>query len=133
MPLLRRAGRRVIALDPRGMGDSERPYSEYDVGTVATEIHGFVHALSLTANGPLDLVGHDIGAWIAYAYAAEWRNEVKRLAVFDAALPGITPPAPPGIPSDEVNVRTWHFAFNRLADLPEILIQGRERSFVSFR
>ena len=71
------------------------------------------------------------GTWLAYAYAAEWREDVKRLAVFDAALPGITPPAPAGMPSDEVNVKTWHFAFNRLDDLPEILIQGREREFLS--
>jgi len=36
----------------------------------------------------------------------------------------------PGIPSAEVNVKTWHFAFNRLDDLPEILILGREREYV---
>lgn len=59
-------------------------------------------------------------------------GDVKRLAVFDAALPGITPPAPAGIPSAEVNVRTWHLAFNRLDDLPEILLQGREREFLTW-
>jgi hypothetical protein len=56
---------------------------------------------------------------------------VKRLALFDASLPGITPPPPAGIPSAEVNVKTWHFAFNRLDDLPEILILGREREFLT--
>ena len=132
MPLLMAAGRRVVALDPRGMGDSDRPDSGYDVGTVAAEIHGFVNALALTSDGPLDVVGHDIGTWLAYAYAAEWREDVKRLAVFDAALPGITPPPPPGMASDEINLKTWHFAFNRLADLPEILIQGREREFLTW-
>lgn len=50
--------------------------------------------------------------------------------MFDAALPGITPPPPAGIPSAEANVKTWHFAFNRLDDLPEILLQGREREFL---
>ena len=52
MPLLANAGRRVIALDPRGMGDSDRPASGYEMRTVAAEIHGFVEALRLTANGP---------------------------------------------------------------------------------
>lgn len=132
MPLLVAAGRRVIALDPRGMGDSDRPDSGYDVGTIAAEIHDFVDALGLAADGPLDVIGHDIGTWLAYAYAADWRRDVKRLAVFDAAVPGITPPPPPGIPSDEVNVKTWHFAFNRLSDLPEILMQGREREFLTW-
>jgi hypothetical protein len=50
----------------------------------------------------------------------------------DAPLPGITPPPPAGIPSAEVNVKTWHFAFNRLDDLPEILLQGREREFLTW-
>ena len=132
MPLLARAGRRVIALDPRGMGDSDRPASGYEMRSVAAELHDFVEALKLAANGPVDIVGHDMGVWIGYAYAAEWPDDVKRLAVFDAALPGITPPAPAGIPSAEANVRTWHLAFNRLDDLPEMLLQGREREFLTW-
>lgn len=132
MPLLANAGRRVIALDPRGMGDSDRPASGYDMRTVAAELHGFVEALSLTANGPVDVVGHDLGTWISYAFAAEWPADVKRLAVFEALLPGITPPPPPGIPSAEANVKTWQLAFNRLHDLPEILLQGREREFLTW-
>jgi len=132
MPLLAAAGRRVIALDPRGMGDSDRPASGYEMRTVAAELHGFVEALRLTANGPVDVVGHDMGTWIGYAYAAEWPGDVKRLAVFDALLPGITPPPPAGIPSAEANVKTWQLAFNRLDDLPEILLQGRERELLTW-
>jgi pimeloyl-ACP methyl ester carboxylesterase len=132
MPQLVQAGYRVIALDPRGMGDSERPVSGYDMQTVASEVHEFVEALGLLADGPIDVVGHDVGAWIGYAYAAGWPAEVKRLAVFDSALPGITPPPPSGVPSEEANVKTWHFAFNRLPDLPEILLQGREREFLTW-
>jgi len=132
MPLLAEAGRRVIALDPRGMGDSDRPASGYDMRTVATELHGFVEALKLAASGPVDIVGHDLGTWIGYAYAAEWPGDVKRLAVLDAALPGITPPPPAGIPSADANVKSWHLAFNRLDDLPEILLQGREREFLTW-
>jgi pimeloyl-ACP methyl ester carboxylesterase len=132
MPVLVQAGRRVIALDPRGMGDSERPASGYEMRTVAAELHDFVEALKLTANDPVDIVGHDLGTWIGYAYAAEWPGDVKRLVVLDAALPGITPPAPAGIPSAEANVKTWHLAFNRLDDLPEILLQGRERELLTW-
>ena len=71
MPLLAAAGLRVIALDPRGMGDSDRPPSGYEMRTVAAELHGFVEALGLTADGPIGVVGHDVGAWIGYDYAAE--------------------------------------------------------------
>ena len=70
------------------------------------DVHTFVEALGLTADGPVDVVGHDIGTWIAYAYAAEWPDDVKRLAVFDAAVPGVTPPPAAGIPSPEMNLKT---------------------------
>lgn len=132
MPLLVNSGRRVIALDPRGMGDTDRPSSGYDLRTVAAEVHGVVEALRLTIDEPLDVVGHDIGTWLGYAFAADWPGDVKRLAVFDAALPGISPPPPAGIPSAQVNVKTWHFAFNRLDDLPELLLKGREREFLTW-
>lgn len=132
MPLLTAAGRRVVALDPRGMGDSDRPGAGYDMHTVAAEVHGFAEAVNLTEGGPIDVVGHDLGTWIGYAYASHWPEDVRRLAVLDAALPGITPPAPAGIPSPQANVKSWHFAFNRLDDLPEILLEGRERAFLTW-
>ncbi|MEW6340775.1 MAG: alpha/beta hydrolase [Pseudomonadota bacterium] len=131
MPLLVEAGRRVIALDPRGMGDSDHPTSGYDMRTAAADVHGVAEALGLTADGPIDVVGHDVGTWIGYTYAADWRADVKRLAVFDSALPGISQ-LTAGIPSEEANLKTWQFAFNRLPDLPEILLQGREREFLSW-
>jgi pimeloyl-ACP methyl ester carboxylesterase len=132
MPLLTVAGRRVIALDPRGTGDSDRPASGYDLRTVTSDIHELIGTLGLTANGPVDVVGHDVGTWIGYAYAADWPDDVKRLAVFDASVPGVTPPPAVGIPSLEANLKTWHFGFNRLDDLPELLLQGREREFLSW-
>ena len=48
MVRLAAAGRRVIAVDPRGMGDSERPATGYDLATVAADIHAF-SACSTTA------------------------------------------------------------------------------------
>ena len=132
MPLLAEAGRRVIAVDPRGMGDSDRPATGYDMRTVAAEIHRFIEVLELEADGPIDVVGHDIGAWIGYALAAEWPQDVRRLALFDSALPGISVLQSAGVPSEAANVRTWHFGFNRLDDLPEILLQGREREFLAW-
>jgi pimeloyl-ACP methyl ester carboxylesterase len=122
-------GRRVIAVDPRGSGDSDRPSGGYDLTTVAAEIHGFVETLGLTANGPIDVAGHDVGAWIGYAYAADWPDDVRRLAVMDALVPGISSPRTDLSP-EEANLRSWHFAFNRLDDLPEILISGREHAFL---
>lgn len=132
MPLLAAQGRRVIAVDPRGMGDSDKPISGYDMTSAALDLHEFTTALGLLEHGPIDVAGHDVGTWIGHAYAADWPDDVRRLALFDAALPGISAPAPAGIPSEEVNLKTWHFAFNRLDDLPEILLQGHERAFLSY-
>jgi pimeloyl-ACP methyl ester carboxylesterase len=133
MPALVAAGHRVIALDLRGMGDSDHPLDGYDSKTMAADIHAFVEARGLVRDGKLHVAGHDVGAWMAYALAADWPGDVRTLTVMEAALPGITPPPPPaGVPSDAGNLRSWHFAFNRLPDLPETLVQGHERAYLSW-
>lgn len=132
MPALAAAGHRVIAVDPRGMGDSDHPPTGYDTATVAADLHALVQHLGLTDDGPIDVVGHDVGGWIAFAFAADWPADVRRLGLMEAALLGVSPPPPAGIPSDAVNVRTWHFAFNRLPDLPEMLVAGREREYLGW-
>jgi pimeloyl-ACP methyl ester carboxylesterase len=47
-------------------------------------------------------------------------------------VPGVSPPAPAGVPSEAVNLKSWQFAFNRLDDLPEILVQGHERAYLTW-
>ncbi|HEV3423947.1 MAG TPA: alpha/beta fold hydrolase [Paraburkholderia sp.] len=64
MPALAASGYRVIALDPRGMGDSDHPQDGYDLKTVAADVHGFVAALGLAKDGRLDVVDHDVGTWL---------------------------------------------------------------------
>lgn len=131
MPLLVAEGRRVIAIDPRGTGQSDRPAHGYDLTTVASDVHGIVEALGLIADGPIDVAGHDVGAWIAYAYAADWPSDVRRLAVMDALLPGLSVPRA-DLSVHETNLRTWHFPFNQLDDLPEMLLAGREKAFLTW-
>lgn len=126
------AGHRVVALDLRGMGDSDHPMEGYDSTTIAADIHAFIATLGLARDGKLHVAGHDVGAWMAYAHAADWHGDVRSLTVMEAALPGITPPPPAGIPDDEANLRAWHFAFNRLPDLPEALVQGHERIYLEW-
>jgi len=72
-----------------------------------------------------------VGAWVAYPYAALFGGEVRRLALLDAVIPGITlPDALPTAP--ERAWRTWHFAFHAVPDLPEMLIAGREREYLDW-
>jgi pimeloyl-ACP methyl ester carboxylesterase len=132
MPRLAAVGRRVIAVDPRGLGDSDKPEQGYDLASVARDMHQLAARLDLFSDGPLDVAGHDVGAWIAYAWAADRPDDIGHLALYDAALPGITPPASAGTPTEEANIRTWHFGFNRLLDLPEMLVEGRERMYLDW-
>ncbi|RON57840.1 alpha/beta fold hydrolase [Pseudomonas frederiksbergensis] len=131
MPKLVAAGRRVIALDPRGMGESDAPPGSYDMRTVAAEIHAFAETIGLLDNGPIDVAGHDVGTWIGYALAADWRTDIRRLAVLDALIPGLSTPRT-DLSHTEANLRTWHFAFNQLDGLPELLIAGREQVFLTW-
>jgi pimeloyl-ACP methyl ester carboxylesterase len=126
MPLLAETCR-VIAIDPPGLGDSERP-AAYDTATIATYVDAFVDALGLDR---VDFVGHDIGAWIGYAFAARYPAKVRRLALVDAAIPGIAPAEAFALTPERIN-KTWHFFFNALPDLPEALVAGRERIYLAW-
>jgi pimeloyl-ACP methyl ester carboxylesterase len=127
MPLLATTYR-IIAPDLPGQGDSDRPLTGYDTQTLAIKVHGLLQQLGI---GQYFLVAHDVGAWVAYPYAALFGDEVQRLVLMDAGIPGITlPDALPTAP--ERAWRTWHFAFHSLPDLPEMLIAGRERGYLDW-
>jgi len=132
IPLLAAAGRRVIAVDPRGFGDSDKPDTGYDLGTTAHDIHILIEKLGLSEGRGVDIVSHDVGTWIAHAHAVEYPQDVRRLVVTDAHVPGVSPPPPVGYPDRLHNARSWHFGFNRIDGLPEVLIQGREREFLQW-
>ena len=118
---------RVIAIDPPGLGGSGRP-TAYDTATIAAYVDAFLGTLKLDR---FDFVGHDIGAWIGYAYAARHPAKVRRLALIDAAIPGIAPADAFALTPERIS-KTWHFYFNALADLPEALVAGRERLYLAW-
>ena len=127
MPLLG-SGYRVIAVDFPGQGASDRPADGYDTESLAAAVHGLLQQRDITS---YHLVGHDIGAWVAYPCAVLFEAELRSLALLDAGIPGITwPEALPFAPDRAW--RTWHFAFHAVADLPEMLIQGRERDYLAW-
>lgn len=116
----------VIAPDLRGQGDSDRPPSGYDTQTLAADVHALVHQLG---HRTIFLAGHDVGAWVAYAYAAAYREEVRRLALLDAAIPGIMPMQAFTL---QRNSKTWQFFFHAVPDVPEMLTAGREREYLGW-
>ena len=126
MPLLA-AHYTLIAPDLPGLGQSSAPQS-YDTRTVAAEMHAFVRRLGYTQTY---LVVHDLGTWVGYAYTAQYPADVRRLVIMDAALPGITVTPGPPVPS-ALNEKVWQFSFNDVPGLPEQLVAGRERLFLTW-
>lgn len=127
MPLLGRQYR-ILAIDLPGQGDSDKPLDGYDTHAVATCVHTLIRDLGIQTHG---VVGHDIGAWVAFSYAQRFPREISRLVLLDAGIPGITlPELLPVAP--ERSWRTWHFAFHAIPDLPEALIGGRERIYLDW-
>jgi pimeloyl-ACP methyl ester carboxylesterase len=109
----------VIAPDLPGIGDSAIPESGLDMKTSAIRIHALARSLGVEK---ARVVGHDIGLMVAYAYAAQFPAETEKLVVMDAFLPGV-----PGWEAVYNNPAIWHFRFNGAT--PELLVQGRERTY----
>jgi pimeloyl-ACP methyl ester carboxylesterase len=110
----------VIVPDLRGMGLSSRPAGGYDKKTQGQDIAGLLDALKI---GRADLVTHDIGNMVGYAFAAQHQDRVAKFVIIDAPLPGIGP-------WDDI-IRShalWHFSF--YGPDAERLVAGRERIYL---
>ena len=115
----------VVAPDLRGCGDSDRPDTGYDKRTVAEDVHQLVHQLGL---GSINLVSHDVGMMVGYAYASAYPSEVKRLVLMEAALPGL---GLEKLYDADKYPRMYHLPlFEAPNGLAEALITGREKMFV---
>ena len=110
----------VVAPDLRGMGESDKPDTGYDKKTMAVDIHELVKSLGYKS---INLAGHDIGLMVAYAYAAQFGAEVKKLALMDALLPGVEPVW------TDFSGRAWWFGFFA-RPVSGYLVQGKEGAFL---
>jgi len=110
----------VVAPDLRGMGLSSHPPAGYDKKTQAQDVARVLDKLGIEK---ADLVTHDIGNMVGYAFAAQFPARVTRWVAMDAPLPGIGP-------WDEIlkSPMLWHFNF-RGPDM-ERLVAGRERIYL---
>ncbi|NIG54529.1 alpha/beta fold hydrolase [Chitinophaga sp. Cy-1792] len=111
----------IIAPDLRGVGESGKPASGYDKKNMAKDIHELVNKLGYNS---INLAGHDIGLMVAYAYAAQYGDEVKKVAFLDALLPGIEP-----VWSDSKD-KLWWFGFFGWPASGQV-VAGKERIFLT--
>jgi pimeloyl-ACP methyl ester carboxylesterase len=102
------------------MGLSSHPDGGYDKKTQARDIARVLDFLSIAK---ADLVTHDIGNMVGYAFVAQFPDRVTRFVAMDAPLPGIGK-------WDEIilSPALWHFNF-RGPDV-ERLVKGRERIYL---
>jgi pimeloyl-ACP methyl ester carboxylesterase len=110
----------VIVPDLRGLGRSSKPTSGFDKRTQAGDVAGILAALRIEQ---IDLVTHDIGNMVGFAFAAQHPERLKRFVLIDAPLPGVGP-------WEEIlkNPLLWHFRFGG-PDM-ERLVAGRERIYL---
>jgi pimeloyl-ACP methyl ester carboxylesterase len=117
---------RLIVPDLRGAGLSERSPSGYEKKTLATDVRALLDQLKIDR---AHVIGHDIGARIAYAFAVQYPERLLSLTVAEAFIEGLAGTAQfkllaPG------NPRTQHFA--RFAKVDEALAehQGKEEELI---
>jgi pimeloyl-ACP methyl ester carboxylesterase len=110
----------VVVPDLRGMGLSAKPAGGFDKKTQAADVAGVLDALKIER---ADLVTHDIGNMVGYAFAAQYPQRVPRFVLIDAPVPGVGP-------WEEIlkNPLLWHFRFGG-PDM-ERLVAGRERIYL---
>jgi pimeloyl-ACP methyl ester carboxylesterase len=123
-------GHRVIVVDLRGMGSSDKPAGGYEKKSMASDLSALVHQLGYEK---VDVVGHDIGAMVAFSMAANHADQVQKLVMLDVMHPSsgylklaLLPDVGTfGDKMDEDHPYLWWFAFHQVKGLPEQLLEDR--------
>ena len=110
-----------IVPDLRGAGLSEAPESGYTKVAMADDVKTLLNHYGIAK---ADIVGHDIGLMVAYAFAAKYPETTSKLIVMDAFLPGVGP-------GDDIynSPDIWHFRFH--GKNAENLVKGREKEYLN--
>lgn len=114
----------VVAPDLRGAGASEIATGGYAKTNQAEDMRQLLQRLGLES--PTVVVGHDIGAMVALAWAAKFPDDVAALVLLDVTLPGL------GLEDlmDVARGGMWHFGFFGAPwPIPEMLFDGHELEF----
>ncbi|CZR56879.1 related to hydrolases or acyltransferases (alpha/beta hydrolase superfamily) [Phialocephala subalpina] len=120
----------LIVLDPPGLGDTISSPTTCDTASISAILESSIRS-TFPERKKYHLVGHDVGAWIAYAWAAQFSSSIKSLTILDSAIPGYGPQLSYPLP-EAANIKLWQFSFNALPELPEILTKGKERELLNW-
>jgi pimeloyl-ACP methyl ester carboxylesterase len=123
MPLLGEH-HRVFAVDLRGFGDSSPAAAGHDSATAAEDLAALIDHLGL---GAVHLTGQDISGATTFRAAATHPELVKSYTAIETGLPGF------GFEmlADVTHGGAWHIGVLAAPGIPEMLLSGRERTFLS--
>ncbi len=79
---------RVLAIDQRGFGDSDRPKSGYAIPDLATDVVAFLDALAIER---ATLVGHSFGSFVARCATIARPDRITRLALIGTGFTASNP------------------------------------------
>ena len=115
-------GRHVLVPDLPGIGRSAAVPAGHRKREVAGHLRRAM-APRLARAGTVSVVGHDLGAMVAYAWAALWPSEIHRLGLVETPIAG-----PP--PWEELlkMPQAWHFGFQ--GPFARALVDGREDTYL---
>ncbi len=85
---------KVIRLDNRGAGKSDRPEGNYSMKIYASDIAGLLDVLGIKKT---HIIGHSLGGMIVQNFLIYFPEKVKK-AILINTIPGMTPP---GIPNEQ--------------------------------
>jgi len=122
MPLLA-SEFRLFVVEMRGMGDSDKPADGYDKRNMAKDLYELTRLLNLEK---VFIAGQDIGAHVAYSFAANFPGATEKVILIDTPHPEegmyLLPMLP--IPGAK-HIYPWWLAFNQIKELPEEIMEGR--------
>ena len=131
---------RVVTVDQRGHGESDKPEAGYDFDSMARDLDGFLTALGLERS---HLAGHSWGANVALHYAAYDTSRVSSLYLIDGgtieisaredmtverAREELAPPDFGGLTIDDLRnrARSWDWGMEITSDVERALLANFE-------
>ena len=116
---------RTLAFDLPGIGSSDPAAGQFDKWSISGDLHASLGQRGV--QNPL-VVGHGMGAQVAYAYLRRYPAQVRGVMVLDTPIAGVR-----GCEDLFTSAAFWHVGFHQTMQggtgLADLLVAGRERRY----
>lgn len=119
---------KVVALDLRGYGDSEKPpkIEDYRLEELATDVKELIYHLGYSK---AHLIGHDWGGAIAWFMAARHPVVIDHLIVLNSPYPSIFKKA---LKTNlKQLMKSWYIFFFQIPYVPEVILKSFSKSMLA--